>query len=364
MAPGVGKTFRMLQEGKEEAAAGRDVVIAYLEPHDRPDTSAQADGLEMLSRKTIAHGTTTLPEMDLDAVLGRHPELALVDELAHTNAAGSEHQKRHEDVETILDHGIDVISTVNVQHLESLNDQVADLTGVRVKETLPDETLKRADEVVLIDLTPEDLIERLRDGKVYPRERVGAALNSFFKIENLSALREVALRQVAEEVETKRLLVAGPTHPQRDRLIDNRQPQAVGEKLLALVTPERRSQRLIRRAWRSAQRLGADLDLLWVAPAGKMQEVEADPEVQALKHLASVLGAHLVIETSDDLIGTVKRIAVERAATYVLIGPPRRRSGLARLKPSMVDRLLDALPGVDLRIVADKSKLGCGGNEP
>ena len=254
------------------------------------------------------------------------------------------------------DHGIDVISTVNVQHLESLNDQVADLTGVRVRETLPDSVLKKADEVVLIDQTPEDLIERLRQGKVYAEPQIPAALNSFFKIENLAALREVALRQVAEEVGTKRLKTSEMVRP-RDRLTEERRPRAFGEKLLALVTPDPRSQRLIRRAWRSSQRLGTELDLLWVAPAGQAQKLEDDPDVIAMKRLAAVLGANLVIESSDDLVMTTKRVAQERGATYILIGPPSPRTGLRRLRASLVDQLLEAIPGVDVRVVADRTKL-------
>lgn len=356
MAPGVGKTYRMLQEGRGELANGRDVVIAYLEPHDRPETTAQAEGLEMVPRLRAEYGSAVLPEMDLDAVLARRPELALVDELAHTNSDECRNGKRFEDVRELLAAGIDVISTVNVQHLESLSDQVADLTGVRVRETLPDEMLKTADEVVLIDLTPQDLIERLREGKVYPEQRVNAALNSFFKVENLAALREVALRQLAEEVETKRLLTGGPGRD-RDRLTEQRQPQAVGEKLLALVTPDPRSQRLIRRAWRSSQRLGADLDLLWMAPPGQAQRIEEDEAVSAMERLASVLGANLIVESGDDLVATVRRVAKERGATYILIGPPQPRTGLRRLRPSLVERLLEAVPGVDVRIVSDRTKL-------
>lgn len=361
MAPGVGKTYRMLQEGRAELEAGRDVVIGYLEPHDRPETTAQAVGLEMVPRLTAEYGSATLPEMDLDAVLGRAPELALVDELAHTNAEACRNRKRFEDVEELLGAGISVISTVNVQHLESLSDQVADLTGVRVRETLPDEVLKSAGEVVLIDLTPEDLIERLREGKVYQENRVATALNSFFKIENLAALREVALRQLAQEVGSKRLLSGGDSELRtRDRLTEPHVPQAVGEKLLALVTPDPRSQRLIRRAWRSSQRLGADLDLLWMSPPGRAQRLEEDEPVKAMERLAAVLGANLIIETGDDLVATVRRVAKERGATYILIGPPRRRRGLARLRPSLVDRLLDAVPGVDIRVVSDRTKLNGG----
>src|SRR5437868_4558687 len=207
MAAGVGKTYRMLQEARAAAEAGRDVVIGYLEPHYRQETIALADGLETVPRRPVSYRDTVTAEMDLAAVLARAPELCLIDELAHTNPAGLDHEKRYQDVGDVLAAGIDVYSTVNVQHLESLNDQVAELTGTRVRETLPDSVLGGADEVVLIDLTPEALIQRLRAGKIYPGERIESALNNFFKIENLAALREVALRQVAEEVEAKRLIL-------------------------------------------------------------------------------------------------------------------------------------------------------------
>ena len=181
MAAGVGKTYRMLQEGRAEQAAGRDVVIGYLEPHARQETEAQAVGLERLPRRAVEHRGSAVDEMDLPAIFQRAPDLCLIDELAHTNAPGLEHVKRHEDIDDVLDAGIDVFSTVNVQHLESLNDRVAELTGVRVRETFPDQVLGSADEVVLVDLTPEALIARMRAGKVYPPERVSAALNHFFR---------------------------------------------------------------------------------------------------------------------------------------------------------------------------------------
>ncbi len=190
MAPGVGKTYRMLQEGVAEADSGRDVAIGYLEPHGREETLAQVEGLEIIPRRRVSYRGTPLEEMDLPAVLARRPELCLIDELAHTNAPGLAHEQRYVDVRDVLEAGIDVFSSVKVQHLESLNDQVAQLTGARVRETIPDEILAGADELVLIDLTPEALIARLRAGKVYRPERVPAALNNFFKIENLSALRE------------------------------------------------------------------------------------------------------------------------------------------------------------------------------
>src|SRR6185312_13461043 len=264
MAAGVGKTYRMLQEGRQAQADGRDVVIGYLEPHDRPETAALADGLETVPRLLAQHGSLELNEMDVDAVLRCAPELALVDELAHTNAPGMRNEKRYQDIDEILAAGIDVISTVNVQHLESLNDAVFELTDVRVRETFPDRILDEADEVVLVDLTPEALQTRLRAGKVYAHDRAEVALENFFRVDNLSALRELALREVAEDVEARRQ----PTD------LDPLSRQAVGERILALVEPQPKSQRIMRRAWRSAQRLGADIDALWVQPAGRSPNAE------------------------------------------------------------------------------------------
>jgi two-component system sensor histidine kinase KdpD len=359
MAAGVGKTYGMLREGCAEAEAGRDVVIGYLEPHGRAETLAQADGLEVVARREVRYRDAVLAEMDLPAILRRAPELCLIDELAHTNAPGTEHPKRYEDVVDVLAAGIDVFSTVNVQHLESLNDQVADLTGTRVRETLPDSVLSDADEVVLIDITPESLIERLQAGKIYPAERIPGALNNFFKLENLSSLREVALRQVAEEIESKRSVGGEPVHPahrREERLIDGAAPQAIGERLMALVTPEPRAQRVVRRAWRSAQRLGAELDVLWVSGSDQPSESERE-QLAALRRLASVLGAHLLVERGDDVAEVVERVARERGTTYVLMGTPQPRSAWRRLTaPALPARLMSALPGVDLRIVADRTQ--------
>jgi two-component system, OmpR family, sensor histidine kinase KdpD len=356
MAAGVGKTYRMLQEGRAEQAAGRDVVIGYLEPHARAETEAQAEGLERLPRRTVEYRGTKVEEMDLPAIFHRAPELCLIDELAHTNAPGVEHAKRYEDIDDVLEAGIDVFSTVNVQHLESLNDRVAELTGVRVRETFPDSVLASADEVVLVDLTPEALIARLRAGKVYPAERVPAALNNLFRVENLSSLREVALRQTAEEVESKRALPAAEVLGTREELLADEAPQALAERVLALVTPRPRSQRLVRRAWRSAQRLGAELDLLYVQPPGAPPRGEQREQLEALRRLASVLGATLIVEEGDDLVDTAARVAAERGTTYVLIGQPPPRTGLRRFAESLPDRLLRKLPGVDVRIVADRSR--------
>ncbi|HWK26470.1 MAG TPA: histidine kinase [Solirubrobacter sp.] len=345
MAAGVGKTFRMLAEGRGERDAGRDVVIGYLEPHGRAETEAQAAGLEQIPPRTVRHRDVAVRELDLPAVLVRAPAVCLIDELAHTNAPGLEHGKRYEDVADVLAAGIDVFSTVNVQHLESLNDQVAELTGVRVRETFPDRVLAGADEVVLVDLTPAALIERLRAGKVYAAERVPAALNGFFRVENLEALREIALRQVAEDVEARR---------QRE-LPSRRLDRAVGERLLALVSPHPEAQRIVRRAWRSAQRLGAELDVLIVlGPSPSAAERE---QVGAFRRLGALLGAHVLVEQGEDVVAVAARVARERRSTYVLMGAPAPRRGLRRLGEPLTDRLLRALPGVDVRIVADRS--GC-----
>jgi two-component system sensor histidine kinase KdpD len=353
MAPGVGKTYRMLQEGHAELEAGRDVIVGLLETHGRAATARLAEGLEVLPQRRVQYREMVLEEMDLPRILARRPELCLVDELAHTNAPGSEHAKRYEDIEDILAAGIDVLSTLNVQHLESLNDQVADLTGARMRETVPDSVLGRANEVVLIDLSPEALLLRLRAGQIYPPERIEASLNGFFRIENLSALREIALRQVAEEVEAKRLVteVVGT----REEQMTADAPQAVGERLLALVEPYPGAQRLVRRAWRSAQRLGADLDLLWVAPPGREPAPEQEHQLTALRQLASVLGATMLVEAGDDIAETAARVARERGTTYILLGRSRPARGLGRLRVPLPQQLMAALPAVDVRIVADRS---------
>jgi two-component system sensor histidine kinase KdpD len=358
MAAGVGKTYRMLQEGHAEQEAGRDVVIGLLETHGRGETAQVAEGLPMIPRRRVRYRETVLEEMDLPAILSRTPELCLIDELAHTNVPGTENAKRHEDIEAVLAAGIDVLSTLNVQHLESLNDHITELSGIRVRETIPDAILGRADEVVLIDLTPEALIERLRAGKVYRSERIDAALNNFFKIENLSALREVALRQVAEEVGAKRLtteLVGS-----REESLAADAPHAVGERLLALVEPYPGAQRLVRRAWRSAQRLGAGLDLLWVRAPGKELSEDQQRSLVALRQLASVLGARLIEEESDDKIAAIVEVAERRGSTYVLVGSSRPARGLARLRVPLPQRLMQRLPGVDVRIVADRSQRSNG----
>jgi two-component system sensor histidine kinase KdpD len=330
MAAGVGKTYRMLAEAQSEAEAGRDVVIGLVETHGRADTEAQAAGLERLPLRRVAYRGVGLAELDLPGILARRPELCLIDELAHTNAPGLEHPKRYEDIGDVLAAGIDVFSTVNVQHLESLNDQVAELTGVKVRETVPDEELAKADEIVLVDLPPEDLIARLRGGKVYPAPRIEPALNGFFRVENLRALREVALRQLAETVEERRV-----------------DEPPIAERLLAFVSLDERDERVVRRAWRSAQRLGGELDVLVVSNQAGAEE---RGRLESLRRLTAMLGAHLLIEDGDEL-EILTRVARERGTTYILLGPPpRRRFG----GEPLLLKLLRELPGVDVRVVAQR----------
>jgi len=345
MAAGVGKTYRMLQEGRVALEEGRDVVIGYLEPHDRPETLAMARGLEVVPHLKAQHGGLELNEMDVDAVVRRAPELALIDELAHTNAPGMRNEKRYQDIDEVLDAGIDVISTVNVQHLESLNDEVAELTGVRVRETFPDRILDDADEVVLVDLTPEALQERLRAGKIYAPDRAEAALLNFFQTDNLSRLRELALREVAEDVEARR----------RNAVLDPLSQQAIAERVLALVEPQPKSQRIMRRAWRSAERLGAQLDAMWVRKQGHELTEEERVSLAALRRLAVILGAHFLEEEGDDLVATVKRVADERGSTYVFVGTPDESRRREIFGGSLLSRMVRELPGVDIRVIANRA---------
>ena len=270
MAAGVGKTYTMLEEGQDRRRDGEDVVIGWLEPHGRAETAAMAEGLEVVPPLEVEHRGVPLRDMDVDAVIARAPEIALVDELAHTNAPGMARAKRYEDVQVLQLAGIDVISTVNVQHLESLNDRILELTGVRVRETIPDQVLLDADEVVLVDLTPEALQARLRAGKVYPQERVEAALLNFFTTANLGTLREVALREVADSVDERvKRDTPGPG------VVLQGAPAPLVERVMVVVRPEHGAQRLTRAAWRAARRLGAELDI--VMPEGRDERRRGPP---------------------------------------------------------------------------------------
>ncbi|HYB30635.1 MAG TPA: histidine kinase [Solirubrobacteraceae bacterium] len=361
MAPGVGKTYQMLEEAHEETERGRDVVIGYLEPHGRAETQEQAAGLETVPRRRLEYHGVTLEEMDLSAILRRRPELCLIDELAHTNVPGSENAKRHEDVEQVLAAGIDVYSTVNVQHVESLAGQIGSYTGAPVRETLPDRVLHEADDVVLVDITPQLLIERLKAGKVYANRSASVAEHGFFRPDTLATLREISLLEVAQEAEPGRQPESG-TKPEpeigggrapaaRPVLLATHRPAEAPARVLALATPDPWMRATVYHAFRTAERLHAPFDVLWVRSDDGATD---DPdEVTALKRLTDTLGGALLIRTSDDLVAATAGVARERGATYLLIGRPRRRTQLGRLvHRDLPLELMSALPEVDVQIVA------------
>ncbi len=341
MAAGVGKTYRMLQEGQAEAEAGRDVVIGYLEPHGRADTVAQAAGLETVPRRRVPYRDTTLEEMDLPGVLARRPELCLIDELAHTNAPGVEHAKRFQDIADVLAAGIDVYSTVNVQHLESLNDQVAELTGTRVRETVPDAVLASADDVVLIDITPESL-RRAPAGRQGLSGRAGPE-------------RAEQLLQAREPVGPARGLAAPGRRGDRGQAAAGRaRARTPGPaRIASSASPPRR--RSASDCWRwsppsrapsascaapGARRSGSAPSSTCSGWPTTSRAREERDQLDALRRLTSVLGAHLLVEPGDDVAAVTQRIARERGTTYVLMGAPEPRGPLRRLTaPALPFRL-------------------------
>ncbi len=347
MAAGVGKTYAMLEEGQDRLREGEDVVIGWLEPHGRAETSAMAEGIEVVPPLAREHRGVPLQDMDTDAVIARAPALALVDELAHTNVPGMARTKRFEDVAEILAAGIDVLSTVNVQHLESLNDRVYELTGVRVRETIPDRVLLDADEVILVDLTPEALQQRLRTGKIYPAERVEAALLNFFTSANLGTLREVALREVAGAVdEHSHRSDPRPGEPDAESPLT-----PLAERVLVIARPELGAQRLVRAAWRAARRLGAELDV--VCPEGRLDD-EAIRQRDLLRSLSVTLGAHFLPVADDELADTIIGLAGERGVTRLAMAAPRGRGLVGRLRGDLLSTLLERLEGVDFLLLAQR----------
>ena len=338
MAPGVGKTYRMLQEGQELRRAGTDVVIGVLETHGRADTAAQAEGLERVPLRRLLHQGVWLEELDGAAIMARRPQLVLVDELAHTNAPGSERLKRWQDVEHLLLAGLDVYSTVNIQHLESLNDLVAQLTGVMVRERLPDRVLERADEVVLVDVTPETLQERLRDGKVYASDKVGQALAHFFQRRNLVALRELALREVADRVDD-----------------DTPADSSLRERVLVCLSTYPESKRLLRRAARLAGYMDAPLLVLIVLNPHSFLTHQEGILLEECLRLCNDFGGEFLRIDSDDVLGSIAGVAIERRITQIVMGQAPRPRGRSLFGRSLAEKLQQRLRGsrIDLHLIAD-----------
>ncbi|GGF94964.1 potassium-transporting P-type ATPase D chain [Paenibacillus albidus] len=346
-APGVGKTYKMLQEGNLLLNRGIDVVIGLLETHGRKETKEQVGGLSTISRAKMNYQSTLLEEMDTDAIIARHPEVVLVDELAHTNVPGSKTRKRYEDVIRLLENGISVITTVNVQHLESLNDAVAQLTGVRVRETVPDAILKMAGEVELIDVTPQMLQERMREGKIYAAEKVNQALNSFFKIGNLIALRELALRELADDVDER--LEAW------DRDTSLRGPWSRREVICVCVDMGPQAERLIRRGFRIAHRLKAEWYVHYVH-CREAQTSEYQKRLETLRHLTERLGGKMEVAEASSR-ANIHRHLLDRMnglqTTQLIIGQSRKPLWRTLFKESFVHYLLRNARHMDMLIVAD-----------
>lgn len=347
-APGVGKTFTMLEAAAARRAEGVDVVIGIVETHGRKDTLRLTDGFEALPRRAFEHRGTTLEEFDIDAAMQRHPALLLVDELAHTNAPGSRHAKRWQDVDELLDAGIDVYSTLNVQHVESLNDVVAQITGITVRETVPDSVIAEADEIELVDVSPEVLIERLRDGKVYVPEQAARALDRFFRKGNLLALRELALRQTANRVDAD---MRG--WMRRSGITDT---WAATDRVLVCIGRGEREDRLVRRGARLAEALDAEWIALSVEPvvAGGFSDDERATVAETLR-LAESLGARAVTLSGDDVAEAISSFVEANNITRLVVGQPRTRSLARRLwqRQSMLDALVQRVTAADVLVVSD-----------
>ena len=316
MSAGVGKTYRMLQEAHALLKNGVDVKIGYIETHQRAETHALLEGLPIIQRKKIFYKGKELEEMDLQAVLNLRPTVVIVDELAHSNIPSSKNEKRWQDVEDILEAGINVISAVNIQHIESLNPQIEHITGIVVSERIPDKVLQMADEVVNIDLTAEDLIERLKDGKIYQQEKIQAALNNFFKSEKILQLRELALREVAQQLDNK---------IEKEINQPNKLPN---EKILACISSnEKKAQQIIRKAARLASYYDYHEKwyVLYVQQAKENpQKIELSKQRFLINNLktATELGAEVITIESEDIAETIFRVATEKEATFIVMGRP------------------------------------------
>jgi two-component system, OmpR family, sensor histidine kinase KdpD len=349
-APGVGKTYTMLREANELKKKGIDIVIGLLETHGREETFEQIGGLEIIPRRKISYKGTTLEDMDTDAIIKRNPEVVLVDELAHTNVPGCTNYKRYDDVKEILDSGISVISTMNIQHLESLNDSVEQITGVRVRETVPDHILRRADEIELIDISPKALRDRMKEGRIYANVKVEQALNNFFKTGNLIALRELALREVADDVDER--LEAW----ERKRTL--RGPWRHQEVIFVCTNLRNDSERLIRRGFRIAYRLKAAWYVAYVKDHHPLSD-EEEQTLNKIQQLTERLGGMFELYETGDRRLVFRKLASqmnEKKATQVIIGQSARSRWEEIIKGSVTQRLLREVRHMDVLVVADQQK--------
>src|SRR5271165_7014036 len=347
-APGVGKTYAMLSEAIRRQSRGEDVVIGVVETHGRKATQELVSRLEAVPRRKIDYKGTIFEEMDVDAILARHPQVALVDELAHTNIEGSKHHKRYEDIFELRDNKIDVVSTMNVQHLESVTPMVHKITGVLVRETVPDWVLKRVDEIVMSDVTPEALQTRMRRGDIYPMERVDRALGNFFRPSNLIALREIALRNVAQVVDRS-------LEPYLDKEATFGRNLNVSERIGVGVSSNPAAQYLVARASRMSQAINGELFVLYVDTGADDDDPERQRSLQANLHFAENLGARIARLKGKDVARAMAEFVREKHITQMIFGHSATTGWRKYLFMSAVHRFLRDAPAVDVHIVKQQA---------
>src|ERR1700704_2432819 len=360
-AAGVGKTYRMLQEAHDLRRRGIDVVVGFVETHGRAETALQVGDLEVVPRRKIAYRGVTLEEMDVDAVIARAPEVVIVDELAHTNVPGSRHAKRWQDVELLRDEGISVVSAVNLQHLALLNDIIAETLGVTVRETIPDWVVTDADQVVNLDISAEDLRQRLTDGKIYAAEKIPSALNNFFTEENLSTLCELALREVASNVDRLRESISREGFSRDDVRKTPRSVRTVDRILVALPSRLTLTAELLRKASRIAGRLNLDWYCVYVqTPDERADRIDATVQRKLVDNIqkAQSMGAEVVKLEGMDVAETLSEFALEHGVTLIVAGQSRRTWWQHFTRGSVIDKLVNNTRDIDVLVVSFDDKHG------
>lgn len=342
MAPGVGKTYRMLEEAAELRDEGIDVVVGLVETHGRQETIEKTQGFEIIPLLESFYSGVTLKEMNTDAILDRRPQLVLIDELAHTNVPGSLREKRYQDVEVVLEAGIDVYSTVNIQHLESLNDLVAKITSVVVRERIPDRILDEATEVVVVDVTPETLQERLQEGKIYAPEKIEKSLENFFQRRHLVALRELALREVADNIE------AGANAD------INGQVCSVHERVLVCVSTYPNSLQLLRRGARLATQLHARFYAVFVNNPERFLNKQESLHIEMCENFCKQMGGEFIRIEGHDITKAIAKVAQANRITQIILGQTHKSRWQLLFKPSPMQKLMKYVKDVDLHIIADE----------
>ncbi len=342
-AAGVGKTYRMLLKAQHLKEIGTDVVIGYVEPHDRPDTMVKAEGLEIVPPRIVRHGNLELKEMDVYAVIKRHPTVVLVDELAHTNAPGSKNKKRYEDVEELLGAGINVITTLNIQHLESLYNIVEEATGVKVAERIPDSVVAQADLITNVDIEADDLIERLRDGKIYKLDRIDTALNNFFTPKNLTRLRELTLSEMANLLDKR----------QRERFNVAVKPSALNKVMVRIRGGEPNAEAILRSASRLASQLNATWYVVHVSTAADESKALAPhhDEIAAIMKLAESMGAEMITLKDDNIAQSLIQFVHANGVTHLVQGHPRKKALFGKFHTSITELLIQNLPEVHIVMI-------------